>query len=434
MGEYVYRTQEKYENGNAIMCKNPNSNITIDTYIKNGSRIGSRFISTTKKISIAKYKYSQGENKRNPIILIDFKKLKELKDKELKDKKSKGEKSKDEMYIYDFVDDETLVELLNRLTVSSRNFVKADREVTIVGDIPAECCKKIPPLIADILSAFELDGQMRVLINPINDMIMDNSINAEMEKILGKIEFNDLEEKFIKEYYSDSMPTLEAMGKSLFPEAEKSDMIAQCLQLEVLKKIFRSNEFKEFLKSKLQGNFPKELERDVNRLRKQFEAKEELDKRLLQKELSPRNEIKTQAPRNGKLTKSEQDKKMRRYYLNADSDLFLEFAMDDKVDNPQGMQYICDEDGKVVEIIAEYFVIEKSGKGEFPSRNTPFLNTIKLSLGKGLTESLSAKKIGEISLKGIDGKSLIAVAKREDAGKQKCSNDSKNIDSSKGEK
>lgn len=460
MGEYLYRTQEEYKNGEAIKCTNPESKVTIKQHIENGSKKnskGSRFISTTGKISIAKYKYSQTKNKRNPIILIDLKKLKEL----------KAEK------IYDFRTDESL---LNMLTGKGKNYVKADRETTIESDIPAECCKKIPPLIADILSAFELDGPMGVLIDPINDMIMNDSIYGEIERILAGIEFNDLEKEFIKEYYSDSMPTLEEIGKKFFPENEQSDIIAQCLQIKVLKNIFQSKEFIEFLKNKMQGSFPKGLKEKVNRLKIKFENGIKLDKRLLQCELRPQEEIKTHAPLDGK---SFSQSKRNRYYIgNYGSCLFVDLKLDTPpIESPQDIEYICGEDGKVIKVIAKYSFIEKRIEGEPPTQRKTAYGDPKLYLiessvgkkkvkesagnlqqekqeheieelleGKGTEESgsniLTARKIGESSLNGIDGKSLMTVARREefgvkksaDASKQNCSSDLKNIDSSKIEK
>ena len=77
MGEYVYRTQAEYEDGRNIECKDSSSKKSVNVHVGMGSQqnIKTRFVSATGRISIAKYKYSQAENRRNPIILIDLKLL-----------------------------------------------------------------------------------------------------------------------------------------------------------------------------------------------------------------------------------------------------------------------------------------------------------------------------------------------------------------------
>lgn len=138
MGEYVYRAQDEYKNGEPIKCKKPESEICLQDHIGIASKKksnGSRFISTTGRIGVAKYKYS-GE-KRSPIILIDLGALKEDKPG------SVGE-------IFDFRDDETIKKL-----TKWTNYVRADREVTVENFIPAEYCRKIPPLIIDILAGLD---------------------------------------------------------------------------------------------------------------------------------------------------------------------------------------------------------------------------------------------------------------------------------------
>lgn len=143
MGEYVYRAQQEYIDGEDIKCQDSNSEDTISAHVHNGSKnIRTRFISTTGRVGVAKYKYSRGnckeKCKRAPIILIDLKKLRE----------KKGVK------IHDFRDPELLTKELDNL---ARNYALADREITIEGNIPADCCRKIPPLIVDIISLLDLN-------------------------------------------------------------------------------------------------------------------------------------------------------------------------------------------------------------------------------------------------------------------------------------
>lgn len=403
MGEYVYRAQNEYINGTSIECKNRKSKRSVSFHIRKGTDVKTRFISTTGRISIAKYKYSRGKDeipKRTPIVLIDFEKLKELKDAK---------------EIYDFRDKSTRDETIED---AARNFARADREVTIEEYIPAECCKKIPPLMVDILSELEVEGPMEVLINPINDMIMNDSIEGIIDEILEEIEFNDLERNFIKEYYSDRMPTIQEMGDKLFPDIERNDLIAQCLKVEVLKKIFCSDKFKEFLKSKIPEKCSPELERTVTRLKEKFAEGIKLDERLLLYEISSRNKISVQG--------NKAINKMDRYDMGS-SGLFVVFKVGYETERPLGMEYDYDKEGNVEVVKAQYYIIRKE-KGEKPKESS-CPQEIRLQVNR---EILPAKQIGELSLKGTDGKSLAAVAERESFGLKKIEDADKQKEKNEG--
>lgn len=252
MGEYVYRAQDEYKNGEPIKCKKPESKVTLQGHIGIASKKksnGSKFISTTGRIGVAKYKYS-GE-KRSPIILIDLGKLKEKKPE------SVGE-------IFDFRVRETRDKLLRN---EPKNFACADREITVENCspdgkcIPAEYCRKIPPLLIDILACLDklvTDSNASIrsiqannLINYINDEIMgkkhDDTIISRIVNGAAKLDdqfikdlmFNELERVFLLEYYSDDMPKMEDVAEHFFGNKEDRALICcQCIKAEVLKRIF----------------------------------------------------------------------------------------------------------------------------------------------------------------------------------------------------
>lgn len=436
MGEYVYRAQNEYINGTSIICINQNSDKDVNNHIANGTQNkeqGTRFISTTGRISIAKYKYSRGKDEipqRTPIVLIDFEKLKEIKDAK---------------EIYDFRD-ESKREM--HLTKKAQNFARADREVTIEKDIPAECCKKIPPLMVDILSILEFDEQMKTIMNAINDMVMNDQIDEFYSKVIEKIEFNELEKIFMDKYYSDDMLTLESIGKTFFPDVEKGDIISQCIKKEILKKIVDSREFAEFILSKIPEKPTSDEQRNVNWLKGRIE-KARIKKiglnlsKYLENEVIPREKITATARDTKKnITKAEQDKDNGRYYIDGieGHSLFVQFDDMEKIAlNPRGIIYTYDENGKLVSATAEYWKIKKILRGEKPGKYSSHnieislleINKALASVSKDisiqqeethgeelLTKSgkLSATLIGKMVTESVKVEDLEGVSIREENG------------------
>lgn len=443
MGEYVYRTQAEYENGRNIECKDPSSKKSVNVHVGMGSQqnIKTRFVSATGRISIAKYKYSQAENRRNPIILIDLKKLKEL---------------KKEGQIYDFRREQTR---LTELTVANRNLAKADREVVTEYTIPAECCKKIPPLITDILSSLDmlvndepkidksqknkppidmlpqgmLSKDVDMLINSINDMIMEDRI-GELEQIIGKIPFNKLEKAFIERYYDDKMPTLEEVGGEFFPTKEKKELICHCIQREIMQKIFGSEEFLKFLEGKIQ-EVSQENPKAGEKLRILLAKRN--PKVLAGEELSPTEKISATGERKVNPTN----------LYGISHNLFMNFEVGQRTEKPtekqSTMNYVIDRSGEIIAAEAKYDCIIKD-EGKAPevvySNKSIVLNINEIEMALQSKEKqddgkakalpiIDVTQMGEAALKGIEASSVVAVNKREKAEMDKTQSRANETDS-----
>lgn len=250
---YLFRADGNYKEGQGLVCKNPKANYTVNQHVGAGTDIATKFISTTAKISIAAIKYSQGEKidsngKRAKVVLIDFGKLKSLENQQNLPKK--------EQYIYDFTDEEQVEKYLRGRF--QQNAARSDREVTVNGRIPPECCKEIPPIFVDILTALETDIENNlsdcdeekrkqiqevgeVISNNILDMIMQGKNNA-LNRIINRVNFNSLEKKFIELYY-EQRKTLGSAAKVMFGEMEQGEFWANAILTGIIKKVINDKGF-----------------------------------------------------------------------------------------------------------------------------------------------------------------------------------------------
>lgn len=442
MGEYVYRAQDEYKNGEPIKCKKPESKITLQGHIGIASKKksnGSRFISTTGRIGVAKYKYS-GE-KRSPIILIDLGALKEDKPG------SVGE-------IFDFRDDETIKKLKKG---SGSNYVRADREVIVENFIPAEYCRKIPPLIIDILAGLDRlvndsnSGTWSIvadhLIDYINSQIMKcentknenigntKDVNVKIKKtfemILGitlddedfikyeenfiKSEINELEKAFIAEYYSDEMPKMEDVAKKLFGENNKNRIkCCQCIKAEILKKL------SSFLITCI---YLKERENIGNKINSEDEMLK-IEKGILYGKKSficpevydPKG---TEIHAQGKPGKDPNV-----YYINDYMGIEYKgnelFVIDPKEDDRNYITYRQDENGHITAAKARPREIMKNKSGDLVSYCSDDIllteEEIKMALSyEERSNTLNVTEIGEKSLIGLEPDSIATVNRRENA-------------------
>lgn len=259
MANYVYRAVlENYSKEEGIKCKEKDSDKSLSYHVNFGSKknVKTKYISTSKKIGIAAYKYAIGkvnENriKRSKIVLIDLDKL-----------------PKEQKY-YDLTDETVLKE--QKISRMSKNYCKSDAEVTIEGDIGPECVKEIPPMLVDILFALESSGNANKMFY---DMLLDRVAEGDMEldKIIEKCKFNKLEQNFIKSYYTD-MNQLEETAKQILPEMldekkeDNREFIANCIRTQIIKNVVASQLHRDLkyytgpLEGKLQSHYRTEKDR-----------------------------------------------------------------------------------------------------------------------------------------------------------------------------
>lgn len=440
MGEYVYRAQDEYKNGEPIKCKKPESEICLQDHIGIASKKksnGSRFISTTGRIGVAKYKYS-GE-KRSPIILIDLGALKEDKPG------SVGE-------IFDFRDDETIKKL-----TKWTNYVRADREVTVENFIPAEYCRKIPPLIIDILAGLDRlvndsnSGTWSIvadhLIDYINSQIMKcentknenigntKDVNVKIKKtfemILGitlddedfikyeenfiKSKINELEKAFIAEYYSDEMPKMEDVAKKLFGENNKNKIkCCQCIKAEILKKL------SSFL---ITGIYLIERENIGNKINSEDEMLKIQNGILQGKKSFIYPEV--YDPKGTKIqAQGKPGKNPNLYYINDYMGIEYKgnelFVIDPKEDDRNYITYRQDENGHITAAKARPREIMKNKSGDLVSYCSDDIllteEEIKMALSyEECSNTLNVTEIGEKSLIGLEPDSIATVNRRENA-------------------
>lgn len=243
--KYLFRADSTYKEGESITCKDPKSKKRVHDHVTYGTTRKTRFISTTGELSVAAMKFSLGEPKlsspkRAPIVLIDFEKLRTIKQQE----------QAEMPLIYDFTDEEQVEE---HLQGNTPNLARADREVVIDTIIPAECCKEIPPLLVDILLALKTEigddvetrhskGELLEVGESIYDSILEMIMQGDsklIERIVSKIEFNELEKRFMTLYY-DKMQTLESVSKTMFGDLEHGEFLANAILNEIIKKIYKS--------------------------------------------------------------------------------------------------------------------------------------------------------------------------------------------------
>lgn len=248
--KWIFRADANYKEGQNVVCKNPNRKKNVHDHVTQGSKIGTRFISTTAELSVAALKFSHGDiaekrEKRAPIILIDFRKLKALGTQE--------SRYSDEQQIYDFTDEKQIEEHLGEV---AHNLARSDREIVVNRLIPAECCKEIPPMMVDILMALRTDiedsikGEPRKeellkvgesMYDSILDMIMQGN-TRDLDQIISKMEFNELEKKFISLYYGERM-TMGSVAKTMFGDLEQGQFLANAMLTQIIKNIIKTPEF-----------------------------------------------------------------------------------------------------------------------------------------------------------------------------------------------
>lgn len=259
MSNYVYRAVlENYSKEEGIKCKEKDSDKSLSYHVNFGSKknVKTKFISTSKKIGIAAYKYAIGKanenrNKRAKIVLIDL------------DKLPKGQK------YYDLTNDSVLKEQkINRM---SKNYCKSDAEVTIEGDIGPECIKEIPPMLVDILFALESSGNANKMFY---DILLDRVVNDDMDidKIIERCKLNKLEHRFIELYYKD-MNNMKKTGEQILSEILNDDkeynieFIANSIRTQIIKNVVSSQLHRDLkyytgpLEGKLQSHYRTEKDR-----------------------------------------------------------------------------------------------------------------------------------------------------------------------------
>lgn len=231
--KYLFRADYGYNGGN-IECEDSNSDTSLKVHIQSGSdpSIKTKYISMTQSIGIAAYHYALGDQKnpqkdRAPIVLIDYNNIPDT-----------DEQNRTREFYNSNIDEH------KSITGTVKNFAKASQEVVTSYSIPEECLREIPPILVDIIYAFEYNDfnletqSMRnsPKINQyksskiaeetqkyIQELLCDLVFSGDYSKITNlftkKIPFNDIEKKFMEEYYAidfqNSGNILRKNGKTL---------------------------------------------------------------------------------------------------------------------------------------------------------------------------------------------------------------------------
>jgi len=233
MSNFVYRAQHGVKPGEDIVCKDPKSPITLFTFIKLGSNCKTKFISTTKLIGVASHKYAvncdKGDvpsyEKRAQIIVADLHKMGEKihncsDDTHLREVKDDSLQEKLRIYQDKNIPDREKM-AINQVFYRT----KADMEIIAEDRIPAESYREIPPILVDVLDAFEQVSipaealeQKQVqkkhqyedtrsqrtedIMSIINEMIMKDGA-TDLIQAIGEMEFNPIESFVFSKYYGD---------------------------------------------------------------------------------------------------------------------------------------------------------------------------------------------------------------------------------------
>ena len=247
MEGFVYRTLKEEKVGEKIVCKNPNSVVSLFRHVLNGSNEKSKFLSMTKRIGIAANKYlvrynskaktpQKGHEKRRPVVVIDLSKLKHniydcssldnichCGDEEMENKAKNYNNSTPE-------------------DLRALHYALADREIITEYEILPEAYKEVNPILVDVLDAVErvahfklskayeqrkLNGtpkgtedNAKILLTLINKMIMNDEEN-ELIDIINNLDFEPFENLILENYYNQMLNAYETA--KVFKEYIKED-------------------------------------------------------------------------------------------------------------------------------------------------------------------------------------------------------------------
>ena len=263
---FVFRADREYEDGMSLEPEDLNSKVPLSTHISVASRskkVKTRFISTTKVIGIAAYKYALGyrhpSDQRRKVLLIDI---------------------DDNIEKYDFSDPEVLKK--HAKGHSATSFVKADQEVTIEGSVPAKNVKEVPPILVDVLYALQdrtahgkYVQEYEIMANSIMTKIYNGEITQEsINKIIDKMPFNDFEKSFIQSYYGNRDKIEVTAEKIIAPKkGEDINFVASCVKQQIVRTFIKSKEFldlvptiEEINKKTLKHSKPGEMQKIIDEI------------------------------------------------------------------------------------------------------------------------------------------------------------------------
>ena len=217
--KYLFRADYDYNGGN-IECKDCNSKKSLRTHIQSGSKpnVKTKYISMTQSIGISAYHYALGDKKnpredRAPIVLIDYDNIPDTDEQNRKRE------------FYNSITDEN-----KSITGSALRFAQAVQEVVTSYSIPQECLKEIPPILVDVIYAFEHNDfnlstqreEFGMVDDPevqkykysrvseetqkyVQELLCDLVFSGDYSEITNlltqKMPFNDIEKKFMEKYY-----------------------------------------------------------------------------------------------------------------------------------------------------------------------------------------------------------------------------------------
>ena len=325
MREYLYRAAPELNEGEDILCKNAEDNTNIVDFIVKGSKevknpakaMKTKFISTSKLIGVVINKHTLGmkgrkdgsfkgilkngelvRGKRAPVILVDMTAIRK-REKEVNKNRSKDNK---ETYIYDCSTSEDMEKInimeeekQGRKWKNAKDFANSDKEVIIKYCIRNNEYKQIPPVLVDVLDAFEQinNEDSKLCMQAINDIIMESSRdeNDKLYKIMNTIEnmqFNEFEKYIITEYYQNmnAMYQIKENCEQFLDEKERKkiellynnrDIMLEgltAIKAEIIRKIISNKEIQEIIeaqKKKIQKeNGIKETTTDYGRIIKEY--------------------------------------------------------------------------------------------------------------------------------------------------------------------
>lgn len=276
MQQYIFRSPKDYNVGDPIKCADENSKASLEYHIKNGSRVPTRFISCTERVAIAlSYAFNpntrSGDSKRNPVVLIDTSKL-------------------GDSIVYDFNDKELAETYVDKNHKSVLSLAQASREIIVEKEIPADAITKVPQLFVDILYALECEEYG---ISPFSSNNYDicKVLKNEMLKSLSQkdtsimdivegIDFNDLERKFIAEYYGqDSIR--KSFNEVCDNNFEGIPEIGHALRIDIIKKIVNGKKCKEFLMEKASDENSSYTPKEMQKMEEYFTSEKNILKNYL---------------------------------------------------------------------------------------------------------------------------------------------------------
>lgn len=195
MARYVFRAlnQEDIDNRNAsdekqsIFAKAPgDTRYSLFNFIMSGSRLRTRFIAMTDRVSIADIKYgslnpTEATKRDSVVVLIDLDKL-------------------NPNLIHDGPAAECF-KVNGSINNSAINATEADNEVIYENEIKPDCYHEIPPLLLDIMTAYEITNIKDTHKDKICDLIVKGKSEELMTKLFSNVELNPIEKFFVEKYY-----------------------------------------------------------------------------------------------------------------------------------------------------------------------------------------------------------------------------------------